>query len=136
VTVGRGDGDAVDPALDQRPDRSEHPVPVDAAVLAADRGKGRTAEQAELGIPRRLQGRTGFLGDPLDVAESEETLEAVLIVHHEQLVDTKVLGEETVGAGDGVCSQLALGDGTDLGSGGERLGDFPMGVTRLDDVTR
>ena len=102
MSVCRGDGHAVHTAVDERTDMSDNPVAVDAAILVTDRGNGRTAEKSECRVAGRLQGRTGFLGNTLDVAESEQPLESILIVHHQQLVNAQVLGEEAVGAGDGI----------------------------------
>jgi hypothetical protein len=93
----------------------------------------RAANQAEMRVARGLELRRAFLRDAFDVAQRDEAVQFVLVVHDEQLVDAEMLGEKFVGARNGVLAEFLLVDGVDLRARRERLGNF-FGVTRLDDV--
>ena len=51
-------------------------------------------------------------------------------------MNAQVLGEEAVGACDGIRSEFALRDGADLGPRRECLGDLTLGVAWLDHMPR
>ena len=136
VAVSRGDGYAVHTAIDQPSDMPDDPVAVDAAILVADRGDGSTAEQSEFRVAGRLECRTGFLSDSLDITECEQPLESILIVHDQQLVNSQIFGEEAIGACNRIRSEFALGNGAHLGPWRERLGDLAVGVAWLDHMPR
>ena len=63
-------------------------------------------------------------------------MQPILVVHHQQLVDARVLREELVGLGDGVPAQFLLVKRVDLGARRERLRDLAFGVTRFHDMAR
>jgi hypothetical protein len=99
------------------------------------RGRNRrAADEMKARVARRLELRAAFLRDALDVAHREQAAQVVLVVHHEQFVNAQMFGEKFVGAGDGILAEFLLGDGVDLGAGREGVGNFALGVARLDHV--
>ena len=80
----------------------------------------RRRKQAELNRRPASLGAP-FLGDALHVAHGEQTARwSSSSTTRTELVDADVLGEETVGAADGVVAQFALVDGSDLRAQGQR----------------
>jgi len=63
-------------------------------------------------------------------------VQPVLIVHHQQLMNPRMFGEEPVGFGNRVAAQFLLVDGVDLLTRCKRLGNLPLGIPVLDHVAR
>jgi len=132
--VRGGDGDDVRAALDQSADVRHDAFAVEFAVVVARGGDGCAAEQPEVIVARRPELREFLGGDALDVAQGEQAVEFVVIVHHQQFVDAGVVGEKLVGDGDWVGAELAFTDGLHLLARDECAGDLLGGVARLEDV--
>ena len=58
----------------------------------------------------------------------------VPVVHHQQLVDAGMVGEELVGLGDGIPAKLLLAEGVNLAPRRQQLRDAPPGVALLHDA--
>ena len=71
----------IDPTLHQTADMSKDAIPVQFARGIPGGRHGRPAEQAKLGIARRLQLGVTLLHDPLDITDGEQTPQPVAIVN-------------------------------------------------------
>ena len=117
-------------------DVGEDALAVQFAKRVARGRDRRAADQAEMRVARRLELRVPLLRDALHVAHREQPVQPVLVVHHQQLVDAGVVGEELVGLGDGVAAQFLLVERVDLAARRQRLGNLAFGVALLDDMAR
>ncbi|OQB89931.1 MAG: hypothetical protein BWX86_02335 [Verrucomicrobia bacterium ADurb.Bin122] len=134
VSVGGGDGDAVHGLGDELADLGDNAVAVEGAVGLADGGGGGATEEAECGIARGFAARFGLVHDALHVGAGDEALEAVLGIDDEHFVDADVVGEEFVGAADGVVAERGVEHGEELGARGHGLDDALVAVALLDDA--
>ena len=136
VAVRGRDRHHVQAALHQPADVGEDALAVQLAERVPRRRHRRAADQPEMRVARRLELRVPLLRDALHVAHREQPVQPVLVVHHQQLVDARVVGEELVRLGDGIAAQLLLVERVDLAARGERLGHLAFGVALLDDMAR
>ena len=121
-------------AFHKRADVVQNAFAVEFAKGVA-RGRDRRAtNEMKARVARRFELRVALLRDALDVAHREQAAQIVLVIHDEQFVNAKMFVEKFVGARDGVLAEFLLGDGVNLGAGREGVGDFALGVARLDDV--
>ena len=109
-------------------------VAVQFAKRIARGAHRRAAQQAELRIARRLELRLALLLDAFHVAQRDQPVQMIVLVHHQQLVDADVLGEKFIRARDRILAQLLFANGVDLVAWRKRLGNFLGGIPRLDDV--
>ena len=121
-------------AFNQTAHVRQNAVAVQFAKRVARGRHRRAAKQAELGVAGGFELGIPLLGDALDVAHGEKPAQMVLLVHDEQLVYARMVGEEFVRPGDGIAAEFLLINGMDLGARGEGVGDFAFGVAWFDDV--
>ncbi len=134
VAVRGGNGDDVHAAFHERADVVQNPFAIQFAERIARGRNRRAADEMMMRVARGLELRLAFLRDALHVAHGDESVQMVVVVHHQQFVDADVLGEKFVGAGNRVPAQILLRDGVDLRARREGLGNFFARVTRFDDV--
>src|SRR5208337_2978514 len=60
----------------------------------------------------------------------------VLLIHHQELVNTWMVGEKFVRPRNGVSPEVFLVDGLYLAAWRQRLGHFALGITLLHHVAR
>ena len=106
VAVRGRDRHHIHAAFDERPDVVENAVAVQFAERVARGRDRRAADEVEMGVAGRLELRVAFLRDALDVAHGDESLQLVVVVHHQQFVDADVFGEKFVGPGNRVLAQI------------------------------
>ena len=135
MAVGGGDGDQVKVFVHHFPDMLGDGVFVEVAVRSTFGREGRSTEKAELVVPGGADEGAGFVVDAVDVTQGEETLEAVLVVDDQKLVDARVLVKKVIGDGDGIRVEFFFGDGKDVFALDHGLGHFLAAVARPDDAT-
>ena len=77
-------------------------------------GDSGPANKTELGITGRLELSLAFLSDLFDITHGDESVEAILVINHKQLVDSQMLREELVSNGDRIFAEFLPSDGVNL----------------------
>ena len=134
VTVRGGNGHGINATFHKSADVREDAVAIQFAEGIARGADRRAANEAEVRVTRRSELRLLFLRDALNVVHREQAVQMIVLVHDEELVDAGAFREKFVGAGDGIFAEFLLGDGLHLSARRHGVGNFALGVTRLDDM--
>ena len=109
-----GDGDGVGTFVDELADVGNDAIFIERAVSLAVRRNGSATHEAEVAVAGGLDQLMRFFADALDIAQSEEASEAIVVIDDEQFVNAEVLGEKIVGGLDRVLAHFLLGQRVDL----------------------
>ena len=134
VAVRGGDRDDIHAAFHQPAGVFEDPFFIKFAKRIACGRNRRAADEVKVCVARGLELRRALERDPFHVAQRDEPAQFVPVVHDQQLVDAKMLGEKFVGACNRILAQFLLQDGVDLRPRRQRRRNLHFCVTRLDDV--
>ena len=135
MAVSSGDGNNIDATLHKSPDMIENPFPVELSKCVASCGNSSTADQTKLGIPRGFELSLALLRDFFHIAHRDESMQAIVIVHHKQLMNADILGKKLVRYRDWIIAEFLSCDSFHLTAWCQCLGNPLCSVARLHHMT-